>query len=261
MLTQCPNCSTAFRVLPAQLKARAGTVRCGQCNFIFNALETLADDPIIVPGETAAMPTPIELSTTAESAHESTPQPAAEAISQAEDYLDNPLLLEPTAKTRRWPWALGSIVALSGLLLQAAYYYRIELAVLRPDLRPLLQTACQPLHCDVPRPSNIDTLGIDTSDLRPDPQQPGHLTLTATLRSKAVYAQEWPALELTLTDVADHNVAVKHFAASDYLPKDKDSGSKQIAAGFPANGEIAVVLPLDVGDLPAVGYRLYIFYP
>jgi hypothetical protein len=156
---------------------------------------------------------------------------------------------------------LGSIVALIGLLLQAVYYYRIELAVLRPDLRPLLQTACKPLHCDVPRPRSIDTLGIDTSDLRPDPQQPGHLTLTATLRSKAVYAQEWPMLELTLTDVADRNLAVKHFAASDYLPKDKDNDGKRIAAGFPANGEIAVVLPLDVGDLPAAGYRLYIFYP
>ena len=305
MLTKCPSCSTAFRVVPAQLKVRSGTVRCGQCNFIFNALETLADDPINVLAETAAMPPPPEPSMASEVAHEPMPEPAeeasfeptaealpepvpepaeevsheptpepateaaheptpelaAEAAPQQEDYLADSLLHELTAKPRRWPWVLGSIVALLGLLLQAVYYYRIELAVVRPDLRPLLQAACKPLNCDVPRPRSIDTLGIDTSDLRPDPQHPGHLTLTATLRSKAVYAQEWPMLELTLTDVADRGLAVKHFAASDYLPKDKDNGSKRIAAGFPANGEIAIALSLDVGDMPASGYRLYIFYP
>ena len=70
-------------------------------------------------------------------------------------------------------------------------------------------------------------------------------------------------LELTVTDVADRKLAVKDFAANDYLPKDKGVKSidKALAAGFPANGEIAVTLPLDVGDLPAAGYRLYIFYP
>ena len=150
--------------------------------------------------------------------------------------------------------------------MQAVYFYRVEIAVLQPDLRPLLQAACKPFHCDVPRPRSIETLSIEASDLRPDPLQTGRLTLTATLRSKAVYAQEWPLLELTVTDVADNKLAVKDFAASEYLPNDKnDKGNKNInaslAAGFPANGEIAVTLPLDVGDLPAAGYRLYIFYP
>lgn len=284
MLTCCPSCATHFRVTPAQLKARAGTVRCGQCNFVFNALETLADDPFSAPAATSSIPAPpaakkpayeptpeetgdafdiriAETETwTDNEAVEPAPEHAAEADSQAEDYLAGPLLYESTAKARRWPWVLGSIIAVLGLLTQAAYYYRVELAVLRPDLKPMLQAACKPLHCEVPRPRSIDTLGIDTSDLHPDPQYPGHLTLTATLRSKAAYAQEWPLLELTLIDVAEHTLAVKHFRASDYLPKDKDKGQR-IEAGFPANGEVAVTLLLDVGNLPAVGYRLYIFYP
>jgi ribosomal protein L11 methyltransferase len=45
MLTRCPTCSTAFRVTPEQLKARAGKVRCGHCSAVFNALETLEDAP------------------------------------------------------------------------------------------------------------------------------------------------------------------------------------------------------------------------
>ena len=44
MKTRCPTCETIFRVTPAQLKARSGRVRCGQCQGVFNALESLLDD-------------------------------------------------------------------------------------------------------------------------------------------------------------------------------------------------------------------------
>ena len=43
MLTRCPSCATAFRVTPEQLKVRSGTVRCGKCQTIFNALDSLVD--------------------------------------------------------------------------------------------------------------------------------------------------------------------------------------------------------------------------
>src|SRR5437870_3853507 len=48
MRTLCPACGTAFRVTPEQLKARLGTVRCGQCRSQFNALEALADEAMAV---------------------------------------------------------------------------------------------------------------------------------------------------------------------------------------------------------------------
>ena len=43
MKTRCPNCHTAFRITPEQLKARVGKVRCGQCQNVFNALDSLLD--------------------------------------------------------------------------------------------------------------------------------------------------------------------------------------------------------------------------
>jgi predicted Zn finger-like uncharacterized protein len=175
------------------------------------------------------------------------------------DYLAAPPLPEVALATRHWPWALASTIAVLILLVQATYYYRVELRVLRPELQPLLQAMCAPFHCDVPRPRQIDTLSIDTSDLRPS-QHSGHLALTATLRSKASFAQEWPLLELTLTDVNDHKLAVRHFSPIDYLTKDKTLNNA-LTSGFPANGEISINLMLNIGDLAAAGYRLYIFYP
>lgn len=48
LATRCPACSTVFRVVQDQLRVSEGWVRCGQCQEVFNALETLfdlGDDP------------------------------------------------------------------------------------------------------------------------------------------------------------------------------------------------------------------------
>ena len=43
MYTQCPDCSTAFRVTADILRKAAGKVRCGGCGNAFNALEFLSE--------------------------------------------------------------------------------------------------------------------------------------------------------------------------------------------------------------------------
>ncbi len=43
MYTQCPDCSTAFRVTAEVLKQAAGKVRCGGCGNAFNALQFLSE--------------------------------------------------------------------------------------------------------------------------------------------------------------------------------------------------------------------------
>jgi predicted Zn finger-like uncharacterized protein len=44
MKTRCPDCQTVFRVTPEQIKARAGRVRCGYCQAVFDALDSLVDE-------------------------------------------------------------------------------------------------------------------------------------------------------------------------------------------------------------------------
>ena len=41
MTTVCTACHTEFVVTWEQLKVRAGRVRCGRCNTVFNAASTL----------------------------------------------------------------------------------------------------------------------------------------------------------------------------------------------------------------------------
>lgn len=168
----------------------------------------------------------------------------------------DPLLhYAPHRRAPRWPWLAGSLLAGSALLLQLALHYRVEIATLNPGLKPALQALCAPLHCAVPLPHKINLLSIETSDLHPGTQK-GQLQLEASLKNKAPFAQEYPLLEITLTDVTDQPLLVKSLQPAEYLPQGFAPED-----GFPARKEIAVNLTLTADNVPASGYRLYLYHP
>lgn len=43
LATRCPRCMTTFRVVDAQLRQADGWVRCGRCNEVFKALESMVE--------------------------------------------------------------------------------------------------------------------------------------------------------------------------------------------------------------------------
>ena len=77
MKTCCPSCQTTFRISPEQLKARAGKVRCGQCQIVFNALDSLLEE--------AAHPASAPLEIATPTALPDTPCPPAAMVTTAID--------------------------------------------------------------------------------------------------------------------------------------------------------------------------------
>lgn len=150
---------------------------------------------------------------------------------------------------------MGLVLTLVVLAAQAIVHFRVELAVLAPALKPALIALCDPLNCDVPLPAHADLLAIENSDLHPGDHK-GRLQLVATLKNRAPFIQAYPRLELTINDVADRALIVRSLSPEEYLPVTYSS-----PAGFAANSDLPLNLELDVGDLPAAGYRLYIYYP
>lgn len=356
MLTRCPHCETDFRVTPSQLKLRQGQVRCGACQGVFNALDSLADEvplplpqsaaapadwsdasraegsaPVdaaddLVPAETgakaeetgAAQPeesaapvAPVEASATADSGTTSESEPTPEVDEAEKDYSPPhaasvsaesesrlwqdgaesgtaaladggatpdapesapapgsgkisvphvtpvPAVWEVVGDTpppRRWPWISGMVLLLALAAGQMTYHFRVELAVLAPELRPALEAGCELLDCTLPRPRKSALIGIETSDLAPAGSD--RLLLTATLKNRAPFDQEYPHLELTLTDTQDKALLRRVLPPAEYLPAAPAAGS-----GFAPHTDVAVSLTLEIPGVPAVGYRLYLFYP
>jgi hypothetical protein len=164
----------------------------------------------------------------------------------------------PDAKApgRRGPWIAGSALLLLSLLAQALFFFRGDIAVLAPEAKPLLKDACVMLGCSIPLPRRSELMSIEASDLQADATNPNVVVLTATLRNRAAFAQAHPALELTLTDSQDLPLARRVLLASDYLDGAPDNDN-----GFAAGAERPVKLTLQLADIKATGYRLYLFYP
>ena len=49
LATRCPNCSTVFRLKPAQLEVSGGQVRCGHCDVLFDAIQNRTQAPDTEP--------------------------------------------------------------------------------------------------------------------------------------------------------------------------------------------------------------------
>ena len=328
MLTRCPDCATHFRVTAEQLKARSGRVRCGECQHVFNALDSLIEEPtVVLVAAPAAEPAHDEMAPPApDTAEESvacpevaadefavspapTLEPATEPASEpdpgpmpevpdavpeqvpalppdTEQALLPEIAAAPEASEldaaapdtdtaddseaadwsetfpaappppRRWPWVIGSLLAFAALGLQALMAFRVELAVLWPQTKPALVALCQVAGCEVGLPTKVGMVGIEASDLHPDSGHPGRLALAATLKNRAPFAQQFPHLELTLTDTADQAIARKVLAPADYLPP-----ATPLAAGMAPNADIVLTVGVEPRDMAASGYRLYLFYP
>lgn len=159
------------------------------------------------------------------------------------------------SNTQRTLWGLVLGLLAGCLLAQGIYLFRTDLTRALPGLRPLLVSACNALACEVPLPREADKIVIIASDLQSEPGRPGRFILHATVRNQADFPQEWPHLELTLTDGADTPVARRVLSPQEWIAPDK------LSSAFAARGDITLRQPLSVTDLNPTGYRVYVFYP
>lgn len=246
LVTRCPSCGTAFRVQPAQLSAQSGTVRCGKCGELFNGVAAL-----VQPAEEglALEPSP-QLGLFDPSRRAADPAPADDAPPAA-------FMAEPR-RPRRVVWATLAGLALVLLLGQVIYRYRAEVAAMVPASRTTLAYLCRSLGCEVRLPRRPELMSIDSSELQADGRREGLIALNAVIHNRAGFSQDYPALEVTLTDETDRPVLRRVLLPGDYL----DSRVRALAAqGIGPGSEASVRVLLDTSRMRATGYRLYLFYP
>lgn len=248
--TLCPHCGTRFKVTKAQLEAHHGMVRCGNCMQAFDTRPNFAPDQLDLQLELPVLEKTIQQPPQKVAVLK--PMTLAEQVAIVHDHPDNELQIKKIA----WPWAIASTILLLLLLAQAVYFFRVDLAARLPNLKPVLAGYCQMLGCSVPLPQHADLVGIESSDLEVVPAHEDQIILNALLRNRASYTQEFPNLELTLTDSLDQPLARRVFLSNEYLPPLE----KQSAGLFP-NYEVTIRLPLNTTDLRPMGYRLVLFYP
>ncbi|MBY4897403.1 zinc-ribbon and DUF3426 domain-containing protein [Cupriavidus sp. AU9028] len=298
LLTRCPTCQAELVVSPGQLAVRNGEVECGQCDTIFDARQHLiredgtdtvpgdASEPIPPPPRQETPPRDVSAGGFLRAPAEETVDLAPTDVAREQAMLGRAAPAEPaggptatasagsddllTRHRRREPRggavALRAIVAtlvMLALLLAlagAALLARTTLAARQPVLRPLLESLCAPLGCDVPATRELGALRIAASELEQG-EGPGQYQLSVTLQNYSGALVAWPRIELVLTDLRDAPLQRHQFGPEQYLQGALAADKR----GLPGHAERSVQVRFGTkggaGSAPALGYRVSIHYP
>jgi len=249
--TRCPGCHTVHPVNAALLSAGGGRYRCGKCNKVSNAVESLFDQwpqagaRAVPPGDIPVLGLSLDL----EGAARSRSAPADAGFDDPEDRI------EVSGGTRsRWlvrsVWIVGAIVVLAVTAWQWTEFQGGPLLE-----RPQVQAALVRLGLQSPPPAkpfrDLDQIHVVSRVLSSHPQRSGQLRLSATIVNRATRKQPYPDIEVTLLDASGRSLLQKRFVPADYL----DPGSAPGASMVP-HAYLPLAVDLEDPGPRAVGFEL-----
>ncbi|HKE49494.1 MAG TPA: zinc-ribbon and DUF3426 domain-containing protein [Rhodanobacteraceae bacterium] len=257
MYTQCPECLTIFRLTGADLAATIGSVRCGHCNAVFDALRTLTEqlppEPIgnLEPHPTQVAPPQLGLPVFRPSPNQGALLFDPDDRPRAQERPVTPAFTRRhRARPRRnGTWIAGSVVLTLALGGQIAW---AERALWLDDarVRGILDPACARVGCTLPPRHDVGELELLSRDIRPHPSVPGALIISATVRNDAAFAQAFPTVEITLSDLDETRIAMRRFQPRDYV-----SDPRTIATGLAPGASTALVFEVADPGKNAVAFE------
>lgn len=254
MYTQCPDCLTVFSLDAELLSHALGQVQCGHCDQVFEALANLTQQLPPEPFErlgvhlTAAQPPRLDLAVYRPQLR--LPEPVGDIADAPARNDFSQLVFTPRFARGRLPRAAGrttrkparrgfwiSVCLLLALLLGAQLAW-VERDALLSDrtVGGWLRQTCARLGCGLPLVRDVSRLQLLARDVRPQPNAPGTLIISARFRNAARFAQPYPVIVVTLSDARGNAVGVRRLPPGAYL----DDPAAQ-RAGL-ASGATATVL-------------------
>lgn len=128
----------------------------------------------------------------------------------------------PAKKTHPIFWGLCSLIMISTLTLQYAYFSREKLSM-DPRLRPWLTTMCEYLQCNIPHKKDLSLLHLLSRDVLIAPtNNKDALIIQLSFVNKAEHIQPFPVIQVYLSDTYGKAAAMRRFKPEVYLDPSVD---------------------------------------
>lgn len=144
----------------------------------------------------------------------------------------------PATARANWAWRIGASALAALLALQLLLAQRDTLAQ-DPRWRPVLARACDAGLCTLPAGRDASAFEMVERHVRPVAGT-RELDVHARFRNAAAWPQEWPHLQLVLSDAQGRPAAARVFAPRDYAG---DASRRAIAPGQTVTARLRVVEP------------------
>ena len=198
MYTQCSHCKAIFRVTMKELTAAQGKLRCGECNDVFNAMETLSTK---LPGQGATDSDRITFNTLNQQSREN------EAVASQHQQAPLPGILTQTHRHKK-----GFNLKHPGKSIHSLW-----LIALISLLCLTLATQVWLTKDQLFENRDPEKIKMVSRKVFAHPGQKDALVITASIRNTASYPQPYPYLEATLMDNNRRVVALRRFRPEEYI--------------------------------------------
>ena len=266
MFTQCRGCGEMFSISVDDLATASAMVRCSACGTVFNSLDTLAeykpqenadlmlhdhDNPppllthefkqsVVQPSLTTKVPTPEEI------------EEALIGSTEQEEFLNiNPDFTMPDSSSSKnyFLWMMFILLALSLLIWQTVN--AIKTGSLKLPISPITERICETIHCyKEASQSNLNNLALVSRSIRQHPGRDNALIISAGIINGDDKIQEFPALQVKMSNLQGDVVAMRRFLPSEYID------SELIERGMLINTLVPVKFELQSPGQSAVTFEV-----
>jgi predicted Zn finger-like uncharacterized protein len=263
MYSQCPECLTIYRLRADALAQGRGRARCGSCGAEFDLFAALTDE---LPAEPFTALKQRSAGTTLPQLNMPAARPQSqqrelfvefdEARARRDAKETTPAFARARGSDRAprlpegsWGWVAGCAALLLLLAGQLAWAWRAPLLA-NPDMLRFAQGACARLGCSLPAVADRTQIVLMARDVRPHPSVPHALIISATVSNQAAFAQPYPTVEITLSDVDERRIALRRFAPEEYV-----GDLRALGKGLPAGSTASLSLEVEDPGKDAVAFE------
>lgn len=215
-VTNCPHCSTAFKLNPQLWLQASGQVRCGSCLQVFTASRGQSELDTKVNRHKSVLEVPATEAlqrNQGRSLDQSNKQQLFDAMQDAPVLLDDQL---PTLTRWRGVWASGLLIALLALPLQYLWFNQQMLAY-QPPFDKAYDVLCLWVSCHLPQRQEVSAISVESLTVRQHPDAQDAIIVDMLLLNGASFEQPFPLLELIFSDDYGEVVRQRRLAPPQYL--------------------------------------------
>jgi len=251
MFTRCQACHTVHPLNAALLAQGTGKYRCGKCNKISNALDSLFDEwpdagaSAAAKGDVPELGISIDLKAPRDAEFSAEENPADEEGAGEVDVVRK-------GKLVRIIWIIAALALLVVTVINLADVFREPLQENTSIQESLVKMGIRESVPESPY-RDLSKIHLITSEMRNHPGRTDALRLSATIVNQASRRQAYPVLEVILLDSGGQALASRQFEPSEYLAEEAD-----IQDGMTPEAYLSVVLDLADPGNQAVGFEFKI---
>jgi predicted Zn finger-like uncharacterized protein len=158
---------------------------------------------------------------------------------------------------------LASLLLSLALALQLTHHFRDVIAAHHPSTKPLLDSWCAQLGCQVRPPLRLDALQVDNATLvRTASEGAERYRLTVAVHNRSDIELAWPHVDLVLTDERGATIARRALAPQDaQVAKGEGLPLLSLPGAAPSGESTLLQWSLRLDGLSPAGYTAELFYP